>query len=153
MGHYRTVFEITQKGFDWWFPAAGLGGIAFGAIFIKIGKARKWFGYYMVGFSILWTLLVAGSMSLDYYKAHMAYRTGQFSVVEGPVEDFHPMPYTGHQDECFSVQRKTFCYSDYDVTAGFNNSMSHGGPIRAGLPVRIAYYKQEILRIDVRQEF
>jgi hypothetical protein len=47
----------------------------------------------------------------------------------------------------------TFCYSDYVVTAGFNNSTSHGGPIMAGLPVRIAYYKGEILRIDVRQDF
>jgi hypothetical protein len=153
MDHYRTVFEITQKGFDWWFPAAGLGGIALGAIFIKFIKSRKWLGYCMVGFAILWTLSVVGSMLLDYYKAHRAYRTGQYSVVEGPVEDFRPMPPEGHQLECFSVQRQNFCYSDYVATAGFNNSTSRGGPIRAGLPVRIAYYKGEILRIDIRQDF
>lgn len=63
-----------------------------------------------------------------------AYRNGEFSLVEAVVTNFHLMPYEGHQDGCFSVQSDTFCYSDFVVTAGFNNSASHGGTIREGLP-------------------
>jgi hypothetical protein len=42
-----------------------------------------------------------------------------------------------------------FQYSDYVITAGFNNTSSHGGPIREGLPVRIWYLDGEILRLDI----
>jgi hypothetical protein len=62
------------------------------------------------------------------------------------------MPYEGHQDECFSVQAQTFCYSDYEVTAGFNNATSHGGPIREGLPVRVSYIGNTIVRLEVRSD-
>lgn len=156
MNKYKTVFEISDKAFDWWFPAAGLAFVVLGVVLIKVGKARqwkksqRWVGYYIVGFATFWTLLAFGAMFPDYYQAQKAYRTGNYSVVEGAVEDFRPMPYEGHQDECFSVQGQTFCYSDYAPTPGFNNSASHGGPIRAGLHVRIAYYGNHILRIDVR---
>jgi len=80
----------------------------------------------------------------------MAYRKGQFSVVEGLVSNFRPMPYEGHQEECFSVQSQTFCYSDYAVTGGFNNATSHGGLIREGLPVRVLYIGGAIVRLEVR---
>lgn len=73
-------------------------------------------------------------------------------MVQGYVTNFRPMPYEGHQDECFSVQSETFCYSDYGITAGFNNSASHGGPIREGLPVRVSYVGNTIVRLEVRSD-
>jgi len=155
---YQTVFDISQKGFDWWFPAAGLAFLAVGIFLIWLGKKKtwtgfqRWTGYYFVAFSSLWTLAAFGTMWPEYTNLHNAYMQGQYSVVEGEVENFRPMPYDGHQDECFSVKGVTFCYSDYGPTAGFNNSTSHGGPIRAGLPVRIAYLGNHILRIDVRED-
>jgi hypothetical protein len=45
-----------------------------------------------------------------------------------------------------------FCYSDYEVTAGFNNSASHGGPIREGLPVRVSYIGNTIVRLEVSND-
>jgi len=33
----------------------------------------------------------------------LSYRSGGYSMVEGEVEDFKPMPFEGHTDECFSV--------------------------------------------------
>jgi len=59
------------------------------------------------------------------------------------------MPYTGHQDETFTVNGVRFSYSDFGVTCGFNNSASHGGPIREGLQVRIHYVGNAILRLEV----
>jgi hypothetical protein len=88
--------------------------------------------------------------------ALLAYQKGDYQVVEGIVTNFDPMPYEGHKSECFSVLDKRFCYSDYAIDPGFRNTASHGGPIRSGLKVRIAYKpttrRNMILRIDVGRD-
>ena len=65
--------------------------------------------------------------------------------------DFVPMPYTGHASERFAVGGKTFSYSDYILTGCFNNAASHGGPIKAGLTVRVSYVGNCIVRLEVAQ--
>jgi hypothetical protein len=152
---YVTVFEITQKPFQWWFSAFGLIFVVVGIGFILASKKwpsqkrQKVTGYSMLMFACLWTLIAFTSTFGEYRKLSDAYRSGNYTVVEGNVENFHPMPYGGHQSECFTVQTERFCYSDYAIQAGFNQSASHGGPIRQGLPVRIAYYDGQILRLEV----
>ena len=91
-------------------------------------------------------------MLAEYLNLRSVISQGQFSVVEGAVTNFRPMPYTGHTLECFSVREQTFCYSDYVVTAGFNNTTSHGGPIREGLPVRVSYIGGTIVRLEVKAD-
>ncbi len=54
------------------------------------------------------------------------------TVVEGRITNFVPMPYEGHADENFAVSGVQFSYSDYGVSDAFNNTSSHGGPIKAG---------------------
>jgi hypothetical protein len=78
-----------------------------------------------------------------------ALREGRTFVVEGRVRDFVPMPWSGHAHECFRVAETTFCYSDFEVTPGFNNARSHGGPIREGLQVRIHHVDSVIARLEV----
>ena len=82
-------------------------------------------------------------------QAVSAMRNNRAAFIEGIVTDFKPMPYTGHAMESFVVYGVRFEYSDYVITAGFNNTTSHGGPIREGLPVRIWYRAIEILRLDI----
>ena len=167
---YVTVFEITQEPFQWWFPASGLIFVVLGIALILIGRKRpsqehvrigatlhsrkrlRIGGYFMLSFALLWMLGSFGSMYSQYRKCVEAYRQGKYSLVEGDVEDFDPMPYEGHQDEFFTVQGKRFCYSDYMIQAGFNQSASHGGPIRQGLPVRIAFSNDQILRLEIRAD-
>jgi hypothetical protein len=155
---YQPVFDISQKGFDWWFPGLGLGLTILGVIQIWIGHrkhwtgAKRWFGYVYVAFGAFWTLSVFSSTHSEYDRLHQAYRDGHYATVEGRVEDFRPMPYEGHQDECFSVQTVRFCYSNYEVTPGFNNATSHGGPVRAGLPVRVSYIGGNIIRLEIRRD-
>ena len=152
---YRVVFDLYQKGYEWWFPAFGLIFVGIGALFVWLGRAlnwqrSRWFGgYFMIAFACLWSGLTFSTTFREYYSLRSAYRRSQFSVVEGRVTNFRPMPYQGHQDECFSVQSRTFCYSDYAVTAGFNNSASHGGPVREGLLVRVSYVGNAIVRLEV----
>jgi hypothetical protein len=152
---YVTVFEITQKPFQWWFSGFGLIFVVVGIALIFIDK--KWpsqrrvkvTGYFMLVFALLWTAVTFTSTFGDYRKFTEAYRRGNYAVVEGTVKNFHPMPYGGHESECFSVQDSRFCYSDYTVQPGFNQSASHGGPIREGLPVRVTHCDGQILRLEV----
>ena len=153
---YRVAFDFSQKSFQWWFPSVGFVLLSIGIVFILIGKRRnlpfrkRVFGFLMVGFALLWTSLVFWTTGSEYLRAKSAYRNQNhtYGVVEGPVTNFHPMPYEGHEDECFSVQSARFCYSDYAISAGFNNSASHCGPIREGLPVRVSYPRYKDLPVN-----
>ena len=61
------------------------------------------------------------------------------SIVEGVVTDFHPMPYWGHSHESFVIKGIRFEYSDNIITPAFNNTSSHGGPIKPGMHLRVFY--------------
>jgi|1186.fasta_scaffold20337_3 hypothetical protein len=155
---YVTVFDAAAEPLrNWWFPAYGLIFVAMGLLLAFKPEAlnarvvqRAGFRWFVLIFAVGWTLACGLAIGLDSYKASRALRTGDYKVVEGRVENFAPMPWAGHGDETFDVNGVHFAYSDYTVTAGFNNTASHGGPIRAGLPVRISYKGDgEILRLEV----
>lgn len=148
---FVKVFDIADSGFK----SIGFG--SFGFIFIALGIVyffspkilkklnlyktekepifKKISRYFFLGFAILWT-------SLSFYSTYGEYRLLQSSdckMVEGPVENFDPMPEAGHKNESFSVRGVPFSYSDYVVTSGYNNSASHGGAIQKHSVVRICY--------------
>jgi hypothetical protein len=155
---YVTVYQIAQRTPNWPFVCIGLVPFIAGAV-ILWGKRRfKWtqphwlFAIFCCLFGVLWVSITAPITLLANSNAFTAYQKGDYQIVEGVVTDFQPMPYEGHQNECFSVQEQRFCYSDYEITPGFHNAVSHGGPIRAGLPVRIAYRNDLILRLDVPKD-
>lgn len=75
--------------------------------------------------------------------------SGNYHKVEGIVENFDPMPYEGHKDESFTVKNIRFSYSDYEINGGFNNTLSHGGPIYPKRWVKI-YYIDDGLGSDNR---
>ena len=103
---------------------------------------------YVAMLFIAMTLSPAGVSDM-YARAKDTYVKGDYSITEGTVANFHPMPYSGHQNETFSVNGVEFAYSHYAVVPCFNNTTSHGGPIRDGLRVRIAYSGNCILKLEV----
>ncbi|GAB2779894.1 hypothetical protein HNQ93_001430 [Hymenobacter luteus] len=110
-------------------------------------------GRILMGFAGLIALIVIPSQLLEYTRTRQAYTQRQYQTVEGAVADFDPMPYGGHRHETFTVAGVPFAFSDYDETDyGYNHTASHGGAIRAGLRVRIAYLPTErknvILKLD-----
>jgi len=68
------------------------------------------------------------------------------------VTRFKPMPPSGHAPEEFCVKDRCFQYSDFEVSPAFNTTSSHGGPIREGLPVRVTYVGNAIVRLEVGHE-
>ena len=160
---FKTAFDAASAGYStWWFPASGLIFVAIGGLLVFApglmqplmrfgpkGKYRTVFSWFFLVFASLWTVLSFLGTFLQYHMATSCLNAGNCSVVEGPVTDFVPMPYEGHSMESFTVGGRRFSYSDYEVSAGFNNTASHGGPIRAGLHVRVTYWGNLILRLEV----
>ena len=106
---------------------------------------------YYLGFSLLWTTFAACTVFSDYYNARTMFELGRNQVVEGTIENFHPMPATGHDNESFTVGGKKFSYSDYCISPGFRHAKALGGPIRAGLQVRISYVDSDIVKLEIEE--
>lgn len=158
--HYVTVFDAASDPLrNWWFPALGLSLAVVGTAMMFIPRFQKFrglrgsglvgLGAVFASFSVLWTSLASFGMVAVNLTAQREVKSGACTVVEGAVTDFHPMPEDGHPPENFSLNGVRFEYSDFNITGGFNNTASHGGPIRQGLPVRICYLDGEILRLEV----
>src|SRR6266851_3879045 len=133
---YTVVYDAAKVAPEWWFPALGLVFIAIGLLlwrfrhrmqswwhgpFARSPKWRTGWCLFWLGFSIVWTTFATISVFGPYFQVQRALRAGSAVIVEGPVEDVH------------------FAYSEYEVSPFFKHTSSHGGPIRAGLLVRIHY--------------
>jgi hypothetical protein len=155
---YVTVFEVTDKPFQWWFAASGLAIVAFGVVMFlatrKHAASRFRRAFFLLFFAsgLSWSVGAFTSTYPEYRQCLAAYRSGHCSLVEGEVEHFQPAPYDNRQDECFTVQGVQFRYAGNEIQPGFSQTASHGGPIREGLPVRVAYYRGRILRLEVRAD-
>jgi hypothetical protein len=159
--HYVTVFDASTHPYrNLWFVFDGAILLFAGTImafkpawlerlFRRPLRQRRAFRWFFFVFALVWTGFAGASIISDAYGASRAVRDGTCQITEGRVEHFHPMSWTGHDTERFDVNGISFSYSDYIVTAGFNITASHGGPIREGLPVRICYSNGEILRLEV----
>jgi hypothetical protein len=166
---YRLIYDISQQPFPWWIVAVLLalaaGGSIYGfapnwiirRIFKRQAGHRQLFGtIYLLGL-----LALGGPVLFQNWSTYSAFQnlaqTGKCEVVEGKVTHFIPMPYSGGGVEKFTVNGVPFQYTDYDAQPGFNNTQSHGGPIREGLSVRIGYtyvprwLKNTILRLEIAQ--
>ena len=167
---YTVVYDAAKVAPEWWFPALGLVFIAIGLLLWRFrhrmqswwhgpfARSPKWItGWclFWLGFSIVWTTFATISVFGPYFQVQRALRAGSAAIVEGPVEDFHPMPYNGHDTERFTVQGVHFAYSDFIVGAGFNHASAYGGPIRPGLFVRIHYVgpaeDASILKLEIKE--
>jgi hypothetical protein len=163
---YKTVFELTDKVID---PITLLP-----LLFVVVGVAVAWFnikynkstspkrmftiifGFAFSGFALIGTLFIFPREILIRNKTKEMIENKEYRVVEGKIENFHPMPRSGHEVESFDVNCVHFEYSDYMLQYGFNNTASHGGPLKQnGQEVRLAYITRNghnrIIRIELKQ--
>jgi hypothetical protein len=127
---------------DWLAASGGLIPLLTGIVVIFFGKRRlnwarpSWlFAIFLCVFGVLCAFLVWGSVADAYNSEALAvFESGNYSVLDGVVHDFQPMPYDGHAEGCFSLRSQRFCYSDYVPSPGFHNAASHGGLFAPGFP-------------------
>jgi hypothetical protein len=154
---YQTVFDAATAHEDWTSALSGFIPLA-GGLYLLVNRRKllAWsrrslaattaYGVFVVLFSILW---IIGAMASSRADRRAIDDPRRARVVEGVVTDFRPMPWSGHGMERFCVQGRCFEYSDYVVTAGFNNTSTNGGPIREGLAVRVTYVDDEITKLEI----
>ena len=155
MNEYHIVFSVLQKSVPWQ-PLAVPPLIAAAATFIlgyavwkrTVPVLQALAVYLMI---LLAVIFISGGSQLreSFAQAKDGYSHGHYRVIEGNVTNFRPMPFAGHKMETFSVAGVPFSYSDYILSPCFNNTTSHGGPIHDGLPVRISYNENCILKLEV----
>ncbi len=156
---YLVVFDAAEQGFRYslLFCLSATVGMATGIIWLVVDRryARRRWWLRRVG-PYLWLGCLATILSVglgkslhDQRQLADALRKGEYEIVEGEVVDFVPMPYDGGARESFVVGGHRYDYSDWEATAGFNNTQSHGGPIRQGVRVRIADVGGEIARLEI----
>lgn len=154
---YEVVFDVCNKGYE-----AGpfvFGGFALFLVFLFLYKlkpgdsSKTKLKSPLVGvwFTGLWTLISFGGTFFEYRSVKTEAKNGLAKTITGEVTEFDPMPYGGHKSESFVVAGKRFSYSDFIVSPGFNQTSSHGGPIHAGLKVRIQYIDETITKIEVEK--
>jgi hypothetical protein len=165
MMNYVTIFVASDA------PYRNLSFVAPGVVFMAVALMMvfrpKWFeiipffspspkgpwfrplAIAILLFSVIWTVGAGGTILGRDVNAKRALEAGDCETIEGRVEHFHPMPKSGHDMERFEVAGVKFEYSDYVLSAGFNNTASHGGPIYEGLPVRICHRDGAILRLEI----
>lgn len=162
---YKTVFEITDKGFETMklmpllFVIIGIGISWFNIKYNKSTSPKKKFtivfGFIFSGFALIMSLLTIPSEISNRRKTNSIYENKEYEIVEGKIENFVPMPYSGHSHESFAVNGVHFEYSDYYIFYGFNNTASHGGPLKEdGQQVRLSYItvhgENRILKIELK---
>ena len=109
------------------------GGAAFVGAFVLLAGFVAFFGVYC-----------------ERYRCRNWAREGNFKIVEGVVENFHPEPTGGHGPETFTVGEVFFACSPNDLDrAGFNKTTRGGSPIRPGLHVRICHQEGRILILEL----
>ena len=154
---YHTVFDVAQVGFRWWIPLLIL---VFSALFIGIGWAvrtsaerdlsRK--GLLFQGIGIIGILVSLGFFAVQYSEYHSdeeALSHHDYSVVEGVVTDFVPMPPSEHSIESFRVNGVRFQYGSGWGSTVFNSEWNTGF-IHDGVQARISYRGSDILKVEVK---
>ena len=159
---YQVAYDIQEAMYPgWWifgvgilFFIVGLAIILFGdskvlnSIIVSSTKQRVVMPILSCIFGALWVGFGVINYS-NFASLRTAARNGSTETVEGKVEQFVPMPYSGHAKETFIVNGRYFAYSDYDETKGFKNTQSHGGPMREGLLVRIRHVDGSIVKLEI----
>lgn len=151
---YRVVWDVLEDGLTLWPLALLVLGacVAAGVLLFSI-KRKKPQGlilFVIMTAGLSMGLLVYGVVAMHQIRCIVWARSGKCQVAEGVVKDFHPMPYSGHDSERFTVSGVKFEYSDYDLSGGgFNNTSSHGGPMMKDLQVRITHKNGQILKLEV----
>lgn len=149
---YAKVYDVANESMKlfWLLPIPFI-LVLTGIMVYQVKKRKKGWGYeilklsFMLLFVIGWGAIVGVHEISGYHKVQNILAQQNYQTVEGIVENFDPMPYTGHKDESFTVKGVNFKYSDFNENFyGLNNTKSHGGPITGnGQKVKIDYYQEK----------
>lgn len=95
-------------------------------------------------------VFVMGSSILMYAACRRLWKSGEVSEVTGYVENYHPMPASGHDMESFEIDGVSFSYSNFVLQTGYHCAASWGGVVtHDGQHLKIQYIDAEGEKIIV----
>lgn len=170
---WTLVYDVAEDSFQWWLlviptlfavvattgftSAARIGGAARGqrarsalVLLVRIGAS------VVAALAALALLGILLQYAFRRGAVQHAVR-GSCDMVEGEVYDHKAAGGGGHTPEVFKVSGVSFEFSQYRHDIGFRHTTPEGGPIRAGLRVRICYLEvpgqgNRILRLWLPRE-
>lgn len=104
-------------------------------------------------------VLICGILEVEfiidaYKKTVVAYRNGDYQIVEGYVENFIPIEEGKSAREHFEVDGVKFQYTDHSLISGYRYPRSHGGVIRGDgqhLKIGYVYYGDENIIVYIEE--
>lgn len=156
MAVYKTLYDVgATSPVNWQTLFWGLGFVLIGITYFVSHLKKpptdrpRWFPAAWLGFAILWTVVGVGLPYHNNVTHAAALRDGTASVVEGPIQHFRTQ--SDCKDESFTVRGHAFEYSYYEDMGRFHFPQPCGGPIRAGMYVRITYVDDDdIIKVEQR---
>lgn len=164
---YKVIFDMQTSEIR----LANYSYILMGAALFLIGAFTYFFRYrlsnplrkrpmplrlphFLLLFGALWMQISGVSLYAHYQNLERALKKGHIEVVEGRVVHFTPASYATHGTEkfCISESETCFSYSAFTVTPGFNQTAADGSPIVNGLPVRVTYKDNTILKLEAAKK-
>ncbi len=86
-----------------------------------------------------------------YQELLRAYDSQQYQVAEGVVQVLHTEESSGHtKGDIINVGGTQFEFSFFELSYGYNQTITHNGVLQEGTYVKIYYFDGVILRIDVK---
>lgn len=131
------TFHFNWLDCIWWLILLTLSGI-FTGVWVNVRKSRQHSSGSKIAraiipifslFCIVITVVWIGLSIFSYYVVKTQIASEKYSEVIGSVENFSPMPWSGHKQETFDINGISFSYSTYDIKPGYHTSSSWGGVI------------------------
>lgn len=154
--HYSLVFDVAEAGYRyWWLPSIGIGlAIAFSLCaslkkILPISQKKILLLRLGSAFCLLWSIILFISTYSDYAHMRNSLMAGNYKILEGTIMDFVPQAEGDHEPESFRINGHHLSYSFSTITAGFNQTRTHNGPIHEGQKARLAVVGDEIARVEI----
>lgn len=152
----RFIFDAATTPFPWLPIWSSAGGFVFGCVLVLLNRlgwrpASRILGYFAIAGALVSAVYYSTDWHISRERRVKSLSSGHYEVLQGRVEDFHPMPDDQSSGESFAISGRTFSYSDrdpFEMTACFNQTAPHGGPIHTGMMLRVKFSGQCILQIE-----
>lgn len=156
--HYELIFDFEQTAFVWSIPLLIGGALVCIALLLFLCRDQipdtTDFTPKFLGVSVVAAIAICAFAQRQFLWVADEVRAGRVAVVEGAVTSFNPKYLRNLQDynrERFCVGRHCFDYSENHIGPGFRQTARRGGPIRLGLPVRVTYVGEHIVKLEIKR--
>lgn len=148
---YEVFFDIANQTYNPPWPALAVGVFgSFAAAYIAVTTRYRRAIRILVAIGACLGIAQTAATAFTHWHEYKALRSaalqGDYETLESRVEDFHADPGDGDGPQTFSVSGQRFVMTSSDITAGYNRTVSRGGPDLTDKCVRVAFVTGERTR-------